>query len=123
MNTRQARLSRVMGVVAALGTVVILWAWWDSTEHSLSWLIGTFTIWLIDSKVSVRMGDFIGRHTTWPEKQSYFDFIKIDSRYVEFPMWFLLGVFISAMLLLWLVLMKRLARPRITEGSSHSGGG
>ena len=29
-------------------------------------------------------------------------------------MWFLLGVFIGAMLLLWLFLMKRLARPWIT---------
>lgn len=32
------------------------------------------------------------------------------------PMWFILCAFLSAMLLLWLVLMKRLARPRIAEG-------
>jgi hypothetical protein len=38
-------------------------------------------------------------------------------------MWFLLCVLVSAILLLWLFLMKRLARPRITEGSSHGVGG
>ena len=38
MNPRQTRLSLVMGVVAALGTAAILWAWWDSMKHYMVWV-------------------------------------------------------------------------------------
>ena len=124
MNHRQTRLSVVMGVVAALGTAVILWAWWDSTEYYIRCAFRVGVITSIASSVVISLTDFdvypgiersrrvhCGTHLA-----ELFPFIEFSAGYLSLPMWFLLCVFISVMLLLWLVLMKRLARPRITEG-------
>jgi hypothetical protein len=133
MNARQARLSLVMGVVAALGTAAIVWAWWDSTEYYLLWASRNGVIQSVASQIvlllggdyhDVQMGFSRGRRLHCGTHLSeLFPYIEIDSGIVQLPMWFLLCVFISVLLLLWLVLMKRLARPRITEGSSHGAGG
>ena len=137
MNSRQARLSLVMGVVAALGTAAILCAWWDSAEYYLLWVSSEWEIALFSSRIVMRLGNFsvyldlgynLGfnrdRFRNSPPDLAYlFPGIEMSPGTVELPMWFLLCVFLSAMLLFWLVLMKRLARPRITEGSSHGAGG
>lgn len=131
MNPRQACLSRVMGVVAALGTAAILWAWWDSTENYIRFAFREGVIISGASSVVISLSDsdvypgiersrmvHCGTHLA-----ELFPFIGFSPGYLSLPMWFFLCVFLSALLLLWLVLMKRLARPRITEGSSHGAGG
>jgi len=137
MNARQARLSLVLGVVAALGIAAILWAWWDSTENNLLWVSSEWEIASYSSRIVMRLGNSLvyrdlgyrfgfnrERFTDSPPDLAYlFPGIEMSPGEVELPMWFLLGVFLSVMLLLWLVLMKRLARPRITEGSCHGAGG
>jgi hypothetical protein len=137
MNARQARVTVVMGVVAALGIAAILWAWWDSTEFCMLWVNSECWIFsaaseivmgLENSSLYLDLGFNPGfnrdRFTDSPPDLAYlFPGIEMSPGTVELPMWFLLGVFLSVLLLLWLVLMKRLARPRITEGSSHGTGG
>ena len=139
MNARQARLSLVMGVVAALGTAAILWVWMESTGNHMRWVSRKCMITSSAAGISVQLGDDFTRNPdlllgysreSWsrPERRSIVCFprwriVEIESNYVWLPMWFILSAFLSVMLLLWLVLMKRLARPRITEGSCHGAGG
>ena len=128
MNPRQARLSLVMGVVAALGTAAILWVWWDSTGNLMFWVNSEWVISSDASKVVIRLGHspeffYFGsgfQREIWnkygPEGTDLFPDITMSPGNLVLPMWFILGVFLSVLLLLWLFLMKRLARPRITEG-------
>lgn len=131
MNACQTRLSLVMGVVAALGTAVILWVWRDSTKHFMLWINREWLIASGSSKMEIRLENYspyldLGLSLgffrdslvvdDYFEHPDFFPAVRISPGIVELPMWFLLCVFLSVMLLLWLFLMKRLARPRITEG-------
>lgn len=131
MNAKQARLSLVMGVVAALGTAAMLWAWWDSTKHFMLWVNREWLIATGSSKMEIRLENYssyldLGLSLgffrdslivdDYFEQPDFFPAVRLSPGIVELPIWFLLGVFLSVTLLLWLFLMKRLARPRITEG-------
>lgn len=130
MNPRQARLSLVMGVFAALGSAAILWVWWDSTENYLLWVGREWRIAATESAIYIRLENS-SKLTNYPydpgfnrgewdvhetEITDFFPGIDMSPGDVVLPMWFILCAYLSALLLLWLFLMKRHARPRITEG-------
>ena len=133
MNAKQARLSVVMGVVAALGTAVIGWAWWASTQYVLLWANKEWWIASALSKIQIRfentlvfqlgydLGFNMDRFAPPTGLADLFPGIELSPGVVVLPIWFILGAFLSVLLLLWLFLMKRLARPRITEGEKVGG--
>ena len=113
-----------MGVVAALGSTAILWAWWDSTQYYLLWVTRDLGIGWHTSKIVIRLGNapeyfYLGsgfHRAIWIRGTDLFPGIEMSPGTVVLPMWFILCAYLSALLLLWLFLMKRLARPQITEG-------
>lgn len=93
---------------------------WVSREWAVAAALSTFEIRMGDSSEYLDMGLGLSyNRARWsgyePRLADLFPGIDMSPGYLVLPIWFILCAFLSALLLLWLVLMKRLARPRIAE--------
>lgn len=125
IGTSQKRLTIVLSSLALFGSLALGIVWWDSTTYftrvesgSYGFTVAASTITFDSSGISI-ISDQIhcGRgflETLWYKNETIFP---APSGYNEFgnvaviiPIYLLILAYISSLLLIWLVLMNRLAR-------------
>ena len=127
MKASPLRISIATLVVAVMASVSGLYAWWYSTEHYVEWTTRSFQIRLMASAISFHLGDLSGNPhqilgynrglwgSSLPEDNTLFPPVRIAHGFLEFPIWFLICTFFSALFFLWFFLMKRIKDQNVRQ--------
>jgi hypothetical protein len=115
----QKRLTIVVAVLGLIGCLVLGLAWWDSVKNISRYSANTFTIGLGWSLVVYEAHQFqpdVGFHRVCLETYGYgfggwpfFTRPRFSSSFVRIPIYLLILTYLATLLLIWIVLMNRLA--------------
>jgi hypothetical protein len=114
----QKRLSIVVAVLGLLGCLVLGLVWWDSEKNISQYNTNTFTIGLGWSLVAYEAHQFqpdVGFQRECLETYGFggwplFTRPVFRSDFVRIPIYLILLAYLATLLLIWVVLMNRLAR-------------
>ncbi len=125
IGTSQKRLTIVVAVLGLLGSLLLGLVWCDSLENSTSYSTQNRSIYTSCSAVNYRDESMMWKGFDEPFgrlKYDDSDFVRplfpppqISYGYISIPIYLLILAYLATLLLIWLVLMNRLARRDFTK--------
>ncbi len=127
IRVSQKRLTVVLSIIALLGSLALSLAWWDSVSNFTGISTSKRTIAIDSSSViyatqslsSLGFDKFYVRENftiyIYSDSRPLFPLPHASSDFISIPIYLVILTYLATLLLIWLVLMNRLARREFLE--------